>query len=71
MAVEEGSTVDLADMESSVELCVEDIDLVEVVQPGENVAVRAVAARVGGSGHGSVLLPQAVVVGLLWLLGAV
>jgi hypothetical protein len=71
MAVEEGSTVDLADMESSVELCVEDIGLVEVVQLGENVAVRAVAARVGGNGHGSVLLAQAVVVGLLWFPGAV
>jgi hypothetical protein len=59
-------------MESSVELCVEDIELVEpVVQPGENVAVRAVAARVGDSGHCSVLLAQAVVVGLLWLPEAV
>lgn len=67
---EEGSTADLAGMESFVELYMEDIDLVEVVHLGENVAVRAVAVQVGGSGRGSVWLSEAVVGGLLWLLGA-
>jgi hypothetical protein len=67
---EEGSTADLAGMENSVELYMEDIDLVEVAHLGENVAVRAVAVQVGGSGRGSVWLPEAVVGGLLWLLGA-
>lgn len=69
---EDGSTADLAGMESFVELYMEDIDLVEAVHLGENVAVWTVAVQVGGSGRGrgSVWLPVAVVGGLLWLLEA-
>lgn len=71
IAVEEGNTVDLAGMESSVELCMEDTDLVEDVHQEEIVAVQAVVVQVVGSGRSSVWPAEAVVAELLPLLGAI